>query len=356
MILAKSFHRHLFILLFVLAGFVSAIISNVKIPTLVMLAIFCVYAVCYKMDFKYYLSIIALFCFSVAIALFNGPATVFYGAYLIVFVAFYYIGIKHIDFVAVFENKSFIALVHLFFLITCLVFFSAYFLGIDTNRLLPTGSRNSLGALIFVISALAFVLSKRSNIAILCIAAIMLFLLGGRTNQFVALCLFGFAISSKLNSKYFNIFIFISALGGLLIIQFTLGFENLFNLMFVNEAGTSIGLRSLRSIVWGEWYENLTLYKFIFGFNLSDLAFVSWRLNGNPHNSFILIHSYTGILFVIFTCWLLQKLLYLKREIAFFIGLLLFKGFFDTIILPSSLDIFILIFLFIGHHEKVKHI
>lgn len=356
MILAKSFHRHLFVFLFVVAGFVSAIISNVKIPTLAILTIFCIYAFCYKMDVKYYITISALFLFSTVIALFNQPLTIFYCAYLIVFVAFYYIGIKHIDFVAIFEQRSFITLVNLFCLLTCLVFFGAYFLGIDTNRLLPTGSRNSLGALVFVISALAFLISKRSNMVILYIAAIILLLLGGRTNQFVGIALFGFAIVSKLNSKYFNIFLFILGVSGLLFIQFTIGFENLFNLIFINEAGTSIGLRSLRSIVWEEWYDNLTLYKFVFGFSLSELSFVSWRLNGNPHNSFILIHSYTGILFVIFTCWLLQKVMYIKKEIAFFIGLLLFKGFFDTILMPSSLDIFILIFLFFGHHEKVKHL
>jgi hypothetical protein len=268
----------------------------------------------------------------------------------------FYVGLNAFNLEKVLKDNWFLFIVNFFTISLFFIVFVAIAVGLDTNTLLPTGSRNSLGAIILSMGSLSYLLSKRYRYTFLFVSIFLLLSLGGRTNQVVAILIAMYICVIKIDSKIFNMSVLVLAGATLIIIESTLGLDNFSNLVFVNDAGTSIGLRSLRSIVWAEWAENITLLKFLTGFSLSELPFVSGRLNGNPHNSFILIHSYTGILSVLFLCWLIYKCLTVKWKVSFFVGLLLFKGFFDTILTPSSLVVFILFFLFIGHYGKVRNI
>lgn len=356
MILSKNLQRILLINLLLIAGLMSAVISNVKVPTVVMLLLLLVCLLNYKINSRYYVLTTCSLVISVALAMMNGLDTLFYSAYLIMFTFLFNVG------VTVFNRDVFLQHSWLFssvnFVTLCLfaIVSIALMLGVDTNTLLPTGSRNSLGALILAMGSLSYLLSIRFRYVFLLGIIFLLLGLGGRTNFLVAFLVVIYIAIVLVDSKAFAIFIFGLALLLVSIIGSVLGFDNFFNLLFLNEAGTSIGLRSTRSIVWAQWYENITFVKLVFGFSLSELPFVIWKLNGNPHNSFILIHSYTGILSLLFFCWLMYKSITIGWRVSFFIGLLLVKGFYDTILFPSSLDVFILFYLFIGHYEKIRNV
>ena len=356
MIFSNNIHKLLLLFLFVIAGFMSAVISNVKIPVLVILFLVFVYMLNYKFKSRYYITMVIFLLMSNFVSFFNSFDTIFYSSYLIIFVLIFYIGLSAFNLNLVLHDKWFAYVIKS----TTVIFFSfvltSYLAGINTNTLLPTGSRNSLGAIILSMGSISYLLSSKYRNIFLLATCFLLFALGGRTNQFSALLMAVFMCMTIINSKFFNILICLLAVGSIAAIELTLGFGNFTELVFINESGTSIGLRSTRSIVWDQWIDNITFSKFIFGFSLAELPFVYDKLNGNPHNSFILIHSYVGILFIFFISWLIYKSLIIDWSASFFIGLLLFKGFFDTILFPSSLDIFILFFLFIGHHAKVRNI
>jgi len=355
MIFADNLQR-LSIILLLIAGFISAIISDVKLPTLVMLFLLLVYLANYKINVRYFIVAIFFLLITVVISIFNSFDTMFYAVYLIMFTLLYYVGVKAFN-VDLFLQDSWIISSINFFTICFFAFvFIAFILGLDTNTLLPTGSRNSLGVLILAMGSLSYLLSRKFRYVFLVGIIILLLLLGGRTNWLAAFLIGIYVVLVLVDSKTLNIFLCGLAFLSLVIIEKMLGLDSFFNLLFYNEAGTAIGLRSSRSVVWEQWFENITFVKFIFGFSLSELPFVIWKLNGNPHNSYILIHSYTGILSIFFFCWLIYKWLTISWKVSFFIGLLLVKGFFDTVLMPSSLDVFMLFFLFIGHYEKVRNI
>ena len=355
MIIADNLQR-LLITLLLIAGFISAIISDVKLPTLVMLFLLFVYLTNYKINRRYYIVAVFFLLMSVVISIFNSFDTLFYAVYLIMFTLLYYVGVSAFNVDLFLQDSWMISSINFFTICLFAFVFMAFILGLDANTLLPTGSRNSLGILVLAMGSLSYLLSKKFRYVFLMGIIFILLLLGGRTNWLAAFLIGIYIVAVLMDSKALNVFFCGLAFLSLVVIEKVLGLDTFFNLLFYNEAGTSIGLRSSRTVVWEEWSENITLVKFIFGFSLSELPFVIWKLNGNPHNSYILIHSYTGILSIFFFCWLIYKWLTISWRVSFFIGLLLVKGFFDTVLMPSSLDVFLLFFLFIGHYEKVRNI
>lgn len=356
MTLSKSVDITVFTVFFLIAGFMSAIISNVKIPAICMMAVVLTYATIYKISFKYYIICAVLLNLSAILALGNSLGTIFYSSYLISFVLLYYVGIKHFDLNAIFNSKTFLMTVEICFICTCIILTICYFLGIDTNSLLPTGSRNSLGAIITVISSVRFLVAKRYNTLLLCLSGLLVILLGGRTNEAVGAALILFAIWVQFRSFQMNLLLVAMFIALLIYVDVTIGFVNIFDIVFVNDAGKSIGLQTLRTRVWFEWYQNINVLKLLFGFDLNELYFTGWKLNGNPHNSYILLHSYTGLLSILFIGWFLYKACTANIKVLFFVAIMLFKAFFDSILFPSSLDLFLLIYLFWGQYEKARSI
>ena len=355
MIYSDNSQRLLFILLLI-AGFISAIISDVKSPTLAMSFVLCVCLINYKINSRYYIVALVFLVISIVISFFNSFDTLYYAVYLIMFTFLYYVAARVLNIDLFLKDSWLISCVNSLTICLFAVVSIAFILGVDTNTLLPTGSRNSLGVLVLTMGSLSYLVSKKFRYVFLIGVIFLLLLLGGRTNWLAAVFIGIYIVVVLMDSKALNIFFCGLAFLSLVIIYKVYGFDSFFNMLFHNEAGTSIGLRSTRTIVWAEWSENITFVKFIFGFSLSELPFVIWKLNGNPHNSYILIHSYTGILSIVFFFWLIYKCLTISWRVSFFMGLLLLKGFFDTVLMPSSLDVFMLFFLLIGHYEKVRNI
>jgi hypothetical protein len=117
---------------------------------------------------------------------------------------------------------------------------------------------------------------------------------------------------------------------------------------YTDEARTSIN---------NEYISNLDPWHFLFGSSYNNTSIEKY-FGGNPHNSFIRLHSYYGIFGIIVLLNLLISILIAKRNATIkfvllgLLLLLLFRAYTEPILFPSSLDLFFLMMVALFFRKK----
>jgi len=117
---------------------------------------------------------------------------------------------------------------------------------------------------------------------------------------------------------------------------------------YTDEARTSIN---------NEYISNLDPWKFLFGSSYKN-TLIEIYFGGNPHNSFIRLHSYYGMFGIIVLFILVISILFAKRNtfekfvLFVLLLLLLFRAYTEPILFPSSLDLFFLMMIILFFRKK----
>ena len=112
-----------------------------------------------------------------------------------------------------------------------------------------------------------------------------------------------------------------------------------------------------RNSINKEYISNLDFWKFFFGSSYKNTS-IEKNFGGNPHNSFIRLHSYYGIFGIIVLFFLLISILIAKRNASVkfvlfgLLLLLLFRAYTEPILFPSSLDLFFLMMIVLFFRKK----
>jgi hypothetical protein len=105
------------------------------------------------------------------------------------------------------------------------------------------------------------------------------------------------------------------------------------------------------------WDSNLDYWKFFFGSSY-EKTLIDKYYDGNPHNSFIRMHSYYGIFglivlfFLLITIAISNRKASLKLVLFGLLLLLLFRAYTEPILFPSSLDLFFLFMIALFFRKK----
>ena len=356
MTLTNPNQRLMLTCLFVLCGFLSSVLAAPKLVIFSMSVVIGLYLYS-KSTISDYLLIFSFVLISVCLGwdrfFESTPYSIYIGGFLLTYRAL----ISRLDLSDIFQEKQFLHCVELVFIFSCSVVLAYLFSGSHVNDILPSGSRNAVGAILLVIGSLRYLVCGRSRSIIFMLTGMLIFILGGRTNQFTGVLIILFVLCyPHLKRPIFSIFLVFCLVITAIFLSMGLGGVEIFDLIFKNDAGNSIGLRTSRSLVWAEWYENLDITKLILGYNLAELTYTRQNLNGNPHNSFILIHAHAGVIAIFFYVWVAWRVLNVSLRAFFILMLIIFKGFFDAILFPSGLDLLFILILLVGRLEHAKRI
>lgn len=112
-----------------------------------------------------------------------------------------------------------------------------------------------------------------------------------------------------------------------------------------------------RIVMRDEYISNLNVWKFFFGSSYDNTAIEKY-FGGNPHNSFIRLHSFYGIFGLIVLFAIIGAIFIVKRnkseKMVFLILLILlfFRAYTEPIFFPTSLDFFFLFMLLVYFRKK----
>ena len=112
-----------------------------------------------------------------------------------------------------------------------------------------------------------------------------------------------------------------------------------------------------RTSINKEYISNLDYWKFLFGSSYKNTS-IEFYFGGNPHNSFIRLHSFYGIFGIIVLFFLLISILIAKSNASLkfvlfsLLLLLLFRAYTEPILFPSSLDLFFLMMIVLFFRKK----
>ena len=127
--------------------------------------------------------------------------------------------------------------------------------------------------------------------------------------------------------------------------------DNLAVLERFNERGVD---SPSRDILKREYLNNMTFANILLGFNFSNnIWFIHYGLN--PHNSYIRLHFYFGIVFLLVLGFILQngwKLLKKDFFLAILVFIILLRSWTDSALFLTLYDFVLLILLFIPNYKK----
>jgi hypothetical protein len=235
------------------------------------------------------------------------------------------------------------------------------------GSIIPWVSRNGITSVLLVcqiiFSFVTYLYNKRFPIISSLLVVIISFYGLGRGSIIVSILLLLYGIFLNIantKSKLFKI----SSIIGVIVLLFYFSsntetitlVENIedglnktqFGQGYTDEARTSIN---------NEYISRLDTWNFIFGSSYINTS-IEKNFGGNPHNSFIRLHSYYGIFGIIVLFLLLISILIAKknasRKFVLFglLLLLLFRAYTEPILFPSSLDLFFLIMIALFFRKK----
>lgn len=247
-----------------------------------------------------------------------------------------------------------------FFLLLLLGFTSFFAIqiinGENPNTLFLEASRNWISIVMLTTAVLYYIESYKSNLPLRVFPSILVLIISiwaiGRAGILISCYLFLGILYLKyrnLNRKnrIVSLFVF-SIILGLLIVFFIdkindfIELNRLFNRF--NEKGLD---NSYRVEMIHEYINNLNFINAIFGYDYTNNPFFrTWEFN--PHNSFIRLHYYSGIVGILFVCFLITILLkYLKSNFLYFLllSVVLMRGFTDTVIFFGRYDFLVFYFV-----------
>jgi hypothetical protein len=228
------------------------------------------------------------------------------------------------------------------------------------SSIIPWVSRNGITSVLIVCQItfcfISYLYNKKFPLLSLVLVVILCFYGLGRGSIIVSvlLLLFG-AILNVINSKSFKVkilaLIFLSGLIFYLISnsETIIMLENIEQGLNKTQFGQGY-TDEARDGMNGEYVSNLDTWDFFFGSSYKNTSIEKY-FGGNPHNSFIRLHSYYGIFGIIVLLMVLVSIVIAKKEksikftLLVLMLLLLFRAYTEPIFFPSALDLFFLFIL-----------
>jgi hypothetical protein len=223
------------------------------------------------------------------------------------------------------------------------------------SSIIPWVSRNGITSVLIVCQIvfcfISYLYNKKIPLLSLVLVVILCFYGLGRGSIIVSilLLLFG-AILNVINSKSIKVKIFALIFISGLIVYFSYNSETIIMLENIEEGlnKTQFGqgyTDEARLGMNAEYISNLDTWNFFFGSSYKNTAIEKY-FGGNPHNSFIRLHSYYGIFGIMVLLMVTVSILIAKKEksikftMLVLLLLLLFRAYTEPILFPSALDLF----------------
>ena len=247
-------------------------------------------------------------------------------------------------------------------LMTVFIFVCLYFLGLmlfrqDPVYTLKVCSGNGISMILLVSTVSLYIVRHRLQRAIILWPAAISFLIcfwaGGRSGIISSfIILFGINYLKLKNKKFTRLFYLTSFYLFLALITFSF-YDYLRDFYFFKAPLSRFANHSLseepRFLIWANYFNNLDLERFIFGVNTGNDPWPEKVLyNFDYHNSFIFLHSKTGIFgFFILLLMVNSLIYYIRNNLLFFIlfTAIIFRAFTDSFIFFESWDFIFFFFL-----------
>jgi hypothetical protein len=225
------------------------------------------------------------------------------------------------------------------------------------SSIIPWVSRNGITSVLIVCQIvfcfISYLYNKKFPLLSSVLVVILCFYGLGRGSIIVSILLLLFGvILNVINSKSYKVKIFALIFISGLIVYFSYNSETIIMLENIEEGlnKTQFGqgyTDEARLGMNAEYISNLNTWNFLFGSSYKNTSIEKY-FNGNPHNSFIRLHSYYGIfgitvlLMVISSILIANKDKSVKFTLLVLLVLLLFRSYTEPILFPSALDLFFL--------------
>ena len=150
----------------------------------------------------------------------------------------------------------------------------------------------------------------------------------------------------KLKVKILGVFI-VCLVSVLLVNIFWKNNDLIINIL--EQTNISKGAETTRYVAWTEYLLRLDAAKFFFGSAFEDIPLIANEFNGNPHNSYINMHSKTGVFmlgYVLLVVFSVQE--YMKKKEYYLLCIMLFfmiRIFSDTTSLYNVMDYILYYFI-----------
>lgn len=214
------------------------------------------------------------------------------------------------------NSEKLLKLLFNFFSITVISIFLLLLTGVDPNSVFA-GSRNTISLLLIPLGCFFLINSNiniKSNKALFIYILIVLncIIAQGRSGILTSLILLIALILSRIEKINLLKIIFI-VVSFLIIYTFYLKYADfIYNLSYFDYIKAKGIEDNYRSSMRNEYFSALSFKNLIFGINLAELPIINSH-NGNPHNTYISLHSNFGILILIILvlniCFWLKSLL-----------------------------------------------
>ena len=256
------------------------------------------------------------------------------------------------------ENKFDSKIIYLPILVISIFFVAFISSGQDLNKVFPHTSRNYISVLMITNTALINLVEIRQFRKITIWPSILTLIFSlfatGRAGIICSTLLFIgtiFCRFDKLSSNRKILYFFIILIpSGILIILFLDSIKIVFERMDFFTRFEKFGvIDDTRKLLLQSYIDNIDFKSLLLGYNYdTNPLFVKYVLN--PHNSYIRLHHYVGILFFPIILYLLYTLfkLFSQNKLYFIILIaLLIRGWTDSIFFLSEYDFFIVLFILI---------
>jgi hypothetical protein len=247
-------------------------------------------------------------------------------------------------------------------LMTLFIFICLYFLGLmlfrqDPIYALKVCSGNGISMIVLFALVALYIVRHRLQCAIILWPAAISFLIcfwaGGRSGIISSfIILFGISYM-KLKGRKFTKLFYLTSFYLILTLATFFFYDYLRDIYFFKAPLSRFANHTLaeepRFLMWANYFNNLDLERFIFGVNIMNDPWPEKVLyNFDYHNSFINLHSKTGIFgFLIFLLTVNSLIYYIRNNLLFFIlfTAIIFRAFTDSFIFFESWDFIFFFFL-----------
>jgi len=252
---------------------------------------------------------------------------------------------------SVYLRRNTIAIWPFLILLYALAFYVLYFSliqGLSVNRMFSSGSRNLLSYFCIFLFSYYCLLSYAGNkkiqmIPVLCVVIICVLAIG-RTGIILSLVLYltwlASLLSVKLTMKKISLILLMMIS---LIFFFSVEISSVFEQFYIKLARLErYGLSNdYRNSMLDYYLSQLDVFNVFFGFKYTESGyFLKWDLN--PHNSFIRLHLYSGLISMLsfLILYLFSAYYWFKKSFFMFVVLnvIVLRVYFDTLVFFGPLD------------------
>lgn len=349
----------IFTMLLILVVFVSdiALINLYVFQILVMMPILIYKRRCFlKKDFFEYL-IVAVFVFSMLIAVFNQS---YKAMFLPLYIFYSYLFAEYL-FTRKDADKVFLFIFYMYVIWFLMKGVSSGFSPVNINDYIVSKSRNAVSwlAIALVMAYNLVLLTQNKKVALLptIICFFICFFSFGRSGILISFIMLSLVFYFRFKNLHLYIKFLVFIPSFLAFFIFYQDFDFVFNLI-ESKTNFTNGIESPRSLINEEYLSNMDLRSVIWGYDTSNLI-TAKPYDGNVHNSFIYFHSRSGIVMLMFFILPFLKLFtQIKSEDFFilfsFLILFMVRVSVDIIAFPGPMDFIFMYILLACNNLKNK--